>query len=219
MTSQAFDSSHAQGSEEWFASRLGKVTASRVAEVMSKGRGDAPSLTRDKYLTELLTERLSGNRVEKPTTAAMRRGNELEPAARTAYESYEGLIFTGQTVKQVPLIDHPTIAMFGASPDGLVGDNGLLEIKCPESLQHVRVIETKKHDPKYEWQMLAQMACTGRDWVDFVSYDDRMPEGLEYGCYRFHRDPARIVEMEREIIAFLRELDEREKAMRERMAA
>lgn len=214
MKSREFDDSITQGSEEWLASRVGKVTASRVADVMSKGRGTAPSITRERYMQELLAERLSGNPVKRPMTAAMRRGIELEAAARSAYESYEGLIFTGQTVKQVPLIDHPAIAMFGASPDGLVGDAGLLEIKCPESLQHVRVIESKKHDPQYEWQMLAQMACTGRDWVDFVSYDDRMKdEKNQYRCYRFHRDPARIVEMEREVIAFLQELDEREKAI------
>lgn len=214
MKSQEFDNSHTQGSEEWFASRLGKVTASRVADVMSKGRGSAPSATRKNYMMELLCERLSGTQVELFQSAAMRRGTELEPLARVSYELTKGV-----SVDLVPLIDHPTISMFGASPDGVVGDSGLLEIKCPNTAQHIAVMQSGKHDPQYEWQMLAQMSCTGRDWVDFVSYDDRLPPPLDYVCYRFERDPARIIEMEREITAFLRELDALEKQMRERMAA
>lgn len=203
-----------QGSDEWHASRLGKVTGSRVADVIAKGRGGGPSATRRNYMMELLCERLTGSWVETFQSAAMRRGNELEPLARTTYELDKGV-----SVALVPLIDHPTIAMFGASPDGLVGDAGLLEIKCPNTAQHVDVIRSGKHDPQYEWQMLAQMSVTGRDWVDFVSYDNRLPDPLYYACYRFERDGARIIEMEKAVIEFLQELDALEKDMRERMAA
>lgn len=207
--SQAFD---AQQSEGWFEQRLGRVTASRVADVMAKGRGGAPSATRKNYMMQLLCERLSGEREDFFQTAAMRRGNELEPEARFAYEMQ-----SAELVTEAPFILHPTIKGFGASPDGLVGDAGLLEIKCPNTAQHVAVIQSGKHDPQYEWQMLAQMACTGREWVDFISYDDRMPSPLDYACHRFERDSKRIIEMEKAIVEFLQELDALEKEMRERM--
>lgn len=202
-----------QGSDEWFAARLGKASGSRVADIMAEGRGGTPSATRKNYMMQLLCERLSGTRVETFQSAQMRRGNELEPVARFAYEMQ-----TVELVTEASFILHPTIENFGASPDGLVGDRGLLEIKAPNTAQHVAVIQSQKHDPQYEWQMLAQMACTGRDWVDFVSYDDRLPPPLDYVCYRFERDSKRITEMETAVIEFLQELDELEKDMRERMA-
>lgn len=201
-----------QGSEEWFAARLGKVTASRVADVMAKGRGGAPSATRKNYMMQLLCERLSGEREDFFQSAAMRRGNELEPEARFAYEMQ-----STELVTEAPFVLHPAIKDFGASPDGLVGSEGLLEIKCPNTAQHVAVIQSEKHDPQYEWQMLAQMSCTGRAWVDFVSYDDRLPAPLDYVCYRFERDERRITEMGREVISFLEELDELEQDMRARL--
>ena len=203
-----------QGSDEWFAARLGKVSGSRVADIMAEGRGGTPSATRKNYMMQLLCERLSGTRVETFQSAQMRRGNELEPVARFAYEMQ-----TVELVTEASFILHPTIENFGASPDGLVGDRGLLEIKAPNTAQHVAVIQSQKHDPQYEWQMLAQMACTGRDWVDFVSYDDRLPPPLDYVCYRFERDSKRITEMETAVIEFMRELDALEKDMRERMSA
>ena len=204
----------AQQSDEWFEARLGRITASRVTDVMAKGRGGAPSATRKNYMMQLLCERLSGTREETFQSPAMSRGNELEPLARFAYE-----LNTGRAVAEAPFVLHPTIANFGASPDGIVGSSGLLEIKSPNTAQHVAVIQSGKHDPQYEWQMLAQMSCTGRDWVDFVSYDDRMPPPLDYVCYRFERDSRRIIEMESAVIEFLQELDELEKDMRKRMAA
>lgn len=203
-----------QGSDQWFAQRLGCVTASRVADVMATGRGGAPSTTRKNYMMQLLCERLSGTREETFKSAAMRRGNDLEPMARFAYE-----LLSDDVVKEAEFTLHPKIAWFGASPDGLVGNKGLLEIKCPNTAQHVAVMQSGKHDPQYEWQMLAQMSCTGRDWVDFVSYDDRLPSPLDYECHRFERDSKRIVEMESAIAEFLQELDELEKYMRSRMAA
>lgn len=202
-----------QRSEEWFSARLGRVTASKVKDVMAKGRGGAPSATRQNYMMQLLCERLTGKRDEGFTSAAMQRGTDLEPIARSAYEFNAGVM----TV-ETGLVIHPRIDGFGASPDGLVGADGLLEIKCPNTAQHIAVIQSGSHDSAYDWQMLAQMACTGREWVDFVSFDDRLPDELQYVCYRFHRDEKRIREMEMAVADFLEELAELERDMRERMA-
>ncbi|HHH9422929.1 lambda-exonuclease family protein [Pseudomonas aeruginosa] len=204
-----------QQSDSWWASRLGRATASRVKDIMAKGRGGAPSATRQNYMMQLLCERLTGKRDEGYTNAAMQRGNDLEPIARAAYEMYEDC-----EVVEVGLILHPSIDGFGASPDGVIllenGRRGL-EIKCPNTAQHIAVIQSGKHDTQYEWQMLAQMACADLESVDFVSFDDRLPEELQYVCFRYHRDEARIREMEAEVMAFLEELAELEHQMRERM--
>ncbi|HBP4696646.1 TPA: YqaJ viral recombinase family protein [Pseudomonas aeruginosa] len=204
-----------QQTDDWFAQRLGKVTASKVKDVMAKGRGGAPSATRQNYMMQLLCERLTGKREEGYTNAAMQRGNDLEPIARAAYEMYEDC-----EVVEVGLILHPSIDGFGASPDGVILlDNGRrgLEIKCPNTAQHIAVVQSGKHDTQYEWQMLAQMACADLESVDFVSFDDRLPEELQYVCFRYHREEARIREMEAEVMAFLEELAELEHQMRERM--
>ena len=203
-----------QRSEDWFAARLGKVTASKVKDVMAKGRGGAPSATRQNYMMQLLCERLTGKREEGFTSAAMQRGTELEPLARAAYE-----IRTGNIVDETGCFPHSKIDGFMASPDGLVGSVGLIECKCPNTATHVATLQSGRHDPQYDWQMLAQMACADRDWVDFVSFDDRLPEELQYACFRFHRDESRIRDMETEVKLFLEELAELEREMRERMAA
>lgn len=166
-------------------------------------------------MMQLLCERLTGKLEEGYTNAAMQRGNDLEPIARAAYEMYEDC-----EVVEVGLILHPSIDGFGASPDGVILlDNGRrgLEIKCPNTAQHIAVVQSGKHDTQYEWQMLAQMACADLESVDFVSFDDRLPEELQYVCFRYHRDEARIREMEAEVMAFLEELAELEHQMRERM--
>lgn len=201
-----------QRSDDWFLARLGKVTASKVKDVMAKGRGGAPSATRQNYMMQLLCERLTGCREEGFTSAAMQRGTDLEPVARSAYE-IDRNVMTVET----GLVLHPSIDGFGASPDGLSGEAGLLEIKCPNTATHVFTMQSGRHDPQYEWQMLAQLACTNREWVDFVSFDDRMPEPLQYFCARFERDEKRIREMEAEVRLFLEELAEIEHEMRERM--
>lgn len=205
-----------QRSTEWFAARLGCVTASRVKDVMASGRGGAPSATRKNYMMELLCERLTGKQggMDLSRNAAVQRGVELEPFACMAYEADKGVI-----VGETGLVMHPTIARFGASPDGLVGTDGVLEIKCPNTATHIATMQSGSHDPQYEWQMLAQMSCTRRGWADFVSYDDRLPEALQYVCHRFERDFKRIREMESEIKVFLEELDELEQEMRQRMEA
>lgn len=201
-----------QQSSDWFAARLGRVTASRVKDVMASGRGGAPSATRKNYMMQLLCERLTGKREEGFTSAAMQRGTDLEPVARSAYE-IDRDVMTAET----GLVLHPSIEGFGASPDGLSGDRGLLEIKCPNTATHIATLQSGRHDPQYEWQMLAQIACTDRDWVDFVTFDDRLPDELQYACFRFERDEARIRQMETEIKLFLEELAELEHEMRERM--
>src|SRR5690554_767596 len=206
-----------QQSEAWFSARLGKVTASRVKDVVAKGRGKEPSATRRNYMMQLLCERLTGQKEESFTSAAMQRGNELEPMARLAYELMQDC-----EVQEVGLILHPTIEGFGASPDGVIllpSGKGGLEIKCPNTAQHIAVLQSGKHDPQYEWQMLAQMACAELEWVDFVSFDDRLPEELQYACFRFERDEKRINEMESAVVEFLEELAALEIDMKERMAA
>lgn len=204
-----------QGSDEWFAARLGRVTASRVKDVMAQGRGNAPSASRKNYMMELLCERLTGKRNESFTSSAMQRGTDLEPLARSAYEVDQGVM-----IEEVGLIPHPSIEGFAASPDGVIQlrpGRGGLEIKCPNTANHVAVMQSGKHDTQYEWQMLAQMACAQLDWVDFVSFDDRMPEALQYARCRYERDEARIRAMESEVSAFLEELAELEAQMRERI--
>lgn len=205
-----------QLTESWRNARLGQVTASKVKDVMANGRGGAPSASRTNYMMQLLCERLTGTWEEGYTSPAMARGTELEPVARLAYELMQDC-----EVQEVGLIQHPKIKHFAASPDGVIAlpnGRGGLEIKCPNTAQHIAVMRAGKHDSQYEWQMLAQMACAELEWVDFVSFDDRLPEELQYVCYRYHRDEARIREMEKGVTDFLSELAELEADMRERMA-
>jgi len=202
-----------QRTEEWFAARLGKVTASKVSDVMAKTKSGYAA-TRTNYMMTLLCERLTGKREDFYVNAAMQRGTDLEPNARSVYEAESGLL-----VSETGLVIHQNIENFGASPDGLVGSDGLLEIKCPNTATHIEFLRTGKPDNKYQWQMLAQMACTGRQWCDFVSYDDRLPFALQYSCIRFERDNSRIAEMESEIIKFLAELSDIEAEMTTKMVA
>lgn len=206
-----------QLTESWRVARLGQVTASKVKDVMANGRGGAPSATRTNYMMQLLCERLTGTWEEGYTSPAMARGTELEPTARLAYELMQDC-----EVEEVGLIQHPKIKGFAASPDGVIilpVNRGGLEIKCPNTAQHIAVMRAGKHDTQYEWQMLAQMACAELEWVDFVSFDDRLPEKLQYVCHRYHRDEARIRDMEKGVTEFLADLAELEADMRQRMAA
>ena len=190
-----------QRTEEWYASRLGKVTASRVADVIAKTR-TGYSASRQNYLTDIVIERLTGKPTESFTNDAMLWGIETEPFARMAYE-----VETGNFVTEVGLIDHYSIANFGASPDGLIGDLGLLEIKCPNSKTHLETIMSNTAPTKYIPQMMAQMACTNRAWVDFVSFDPRMPEDLQLFIKRVPRDDSYIASLEQEVSLFLNEVE------------
>lgn len=191
-----------QGSEAWFSARLGKVTASRVADVVAKTKSGY-STSRENYMVELALERITGQRQEAYTNEAMRWGTDNEPLARAAYEA-----LTGCLVEEVAMIAHPTIDMAGASPDGLVDADGLLEIKCPNSATHLQTLRTKKPAAKYITQMAWQMACTGRAWCDFVSFDPRMPTGLQLFVTRIPRDQKLIDELETDVRSFLLELDQ-----------
>ena len=190
-----------QRSDEWFAARLGKVTASRVADVIAQTKTGYSS-SRKNYLTELLCERLTGTKAEGYSNAAMQRGTELEPVARSIYEMESGL-----TVIETGFVDHPEIAMTGASPDGLVGDEGLIEIKCPNPATHLETLLIKEAPKKYIPQIQWQLACTGREWCDFVSYAPEFPDDMKLFICRVFRDEGYIRNLELEIQAFLRELD------------
>ena len=190
-----------QGSPEWFAQRLGKVTASRVADVIAKTK-TGYSTSRDNYMAQLVCERMTGVVAESYSNAAMQWGTETEPLARAAYEAHEDVL-----VDEVAMIAHPTIEAAGASPDGLVGDDGLLEIKCPNTATHIDTLLSQLVPTKYMTQMYWQLACTGRKWCDFVSFDPRMPKELQLFIKRINRDDAYIDMLEKEVVSFLKELD------------
>lgn len=189
-----------QGSLEWLRLRAGKVTASRVADVIAKTKTGV-SASRAKYAGELVAERLTGAPAERYSNAAMAWGTEMEPEARSAYEYNRAA-----KVDQVAFVLHPTIGDSGASPDGLVGEDGLVEIKCPETHTHIETLLGQAVPAKYITQMQWQMACTGRAWCDFVSYDPRLPEPMRFFCKRVMRDDALITELETEVVAFLNEV-------------
>jgi putative phage-type endonuclease len=190
-----------QGSDAWFAARIGKVTASRVADVLAKTK-TGYSTTRDNYMAQLVCERLTGQKGESFTNAAMQHGTETEPLARISYEVAQNVL-----VDEVGFVPHPSIIMAGASPDGLVGDDGLLEIKCPNTATHIETLLSQTVPGKYNTQMQFQMACTGRSWCDFVSFDNRLPAELQLFVKRVPRDNMYIRLMEEEIVKFLNELD------------
>jgi len=197
-----------QRSDEWFAARLGKVTASRVADVIAKTK-TGPSASRENYATQLVLERLTNKQAESYTNAAMQWGTDTEPMARQAYELKRGLF-----VNETGFVDHPTIEMSGASPDGLVGTDGLIEVKCPNSATHMETMLTQKVPAKYIPQMMWQMACPGRNWCDFVSYDPRFPENLQIFIERVTYDPTYVRMLELEITQFLDEVTKKVEILR-----
>lgn len=190
-----------QGSDAWHQQRLGKVTASKIADVMAKTKSGYGA-ARANYMTQLLTERLTGEPTEFFTNAAMQWGTETEPKARGAYA-----FSTGNNIIEQSFIDHSEIEMTGASPDGLVGDDGLIEIKCPNSSTHIATLLGKAIDGKYMKQMQWQMDCIDRQWCDFVSYDPRLPVNMQMHITRVERDADMIEEIRSEVKKFLLELD------------
>lgn len=192
-----------QGSEEWKRTRAGKVTASRVVDVVTKIKSGAYSAARKNYMAELLVERLTGRPAAHYRSKAMDFGSETEAMARECYE-FE----TGNLIDQVGFIDHPLIPMAGASPDGLVGAVGLVEFKCPESATHLETLLGAPIPDEYMVQMQWQMACCpDRIWCDFTSFDPVMPEHMRRHTRRVLRDHAKIRELESEVRGFLIELD------------
>jgi putative phage-type endonuclease len=199
-----------QGSPEWFAARLGKVTASRIADVMARTKSGYAA-SRGSYMAELISERLSGTSYERFQNAAMQWGNDKEPEARVLYELLEDV-----SVAEVGFIEHPSLAMTGASPDGHIGEVGMVEIKCPMTHTHIETLIHNMVDTKYVYQMQWQMACTGRQWCDFFSFDPRMPVSMRYFKKRFHRDAQQIADIEREVRTFLLDLDQKIATLRQR---
>lgn len=191
-----------QGSDDWFAARLGRVGASRVADIIAKTKS-GPSASRQAYAVQLALERITGRREESYTSAAMQRGTELEAEARATYE-----MRTGVLVAEVGFVPHRIVEMSGASPDGLIGSDGLLEIKCPDSKQHLEYLQLATSPAKYRPQVQWQLACTGRQWCDFVSYDPRFPERLRLHVVRVRRDDEYIAEIELEIVKFLGDVED-----------
>jgi putative phage-type endonuclease len=194
-----------QGTPEWHQMRLGKVTASRVADILAKTK-TGPSASRQNYLIELALQRTTGIIEESYTNAAMEWGTQTEPQARVAYE-----IKSGNFVDQVAFVDHPTIAGFGCSPDGLVSDRGLVEIKCMQPKGHWEVIKTKEIPKNYWIQQQAQLSCTNREWNDYVGFNPIFPDKSQLFIKRTYRDEVFITEMELEIKKFLEEVEEETK--------
>lgn len=202
-----------QGTLEWMKMRAGKVTASRVADVIAKTKSGY-SASRANYMTELVIQRF-GVIAESFTTPSMQWGTETEPLARIEYEARNFV-----SVDQVDFVDHPTIKFAGCSPDGVIGD-GLIEIKCPNSTTHFEYLIADRVPQKYKPQMAWQMACTGAEWCDFISYDPRVPEGLQYFEARFYRheeECAELIEtLESEVVKFLNETEVMYEKLKEKL--
>lgn len=196
-----------QGSNEWHQKRLGKVTASRIADLLAKTKSGWGA-SRTNYEAQIIAERLTGQREETFKSAAMERGNEVEAEAREAYE-----FFNNVTVVETSFVDHPIVEMSGASPDGFVGGEGLVEIKCPNTATHLSTLLGGSIKGVYLKQMQWQMACTGREWCDFVSYDPRMPEHLQMHVQRIERDNDLIKEIEEQVVVFLEGVEDKIKKL------
>ena len=197
-----------QRSEDWYAARLGKATASRFKDAIAALKSGAPAQAQRDYLTELVVERLTQQPIQRFQNAAMTWGTEQEPAARAAYER-----ITGRIVEETGFVAHDTL-MAGCSPDGLVDWDGLIEIKCPwNTANHIETLLNgmpAEHIP----QVQGQMWITGREWCDFVSYDPRMPEALQLHVQRIQRDEAFIADLERRVTSFLAEVGNQVEALR-----
>ncbi len=190
----------AQRSDDWFANRAGKVTASAIYKVMAKTK-TGYGADRANYHAQLVAERLTGRSADSFSNAAMQWGVDTEAAARLAYAE-----LIGEGIPEIGFVDHPVIAMSGASPDGLVGFDGLVEIKCPNTATHIATLTGSNIDRKYLLQMQWQMACTERQWCDFASFDPRLPPEMQLHVRRVERDDALLAEIEGEVLPFLAEV-------------
>jgi len=192
-----------QGSDEWKQARLGHVTASNMADVMSKGKGSAEAVGRYKYKVKLVAERLTQTSGESFTNAAMEWGIEQEQFACIEYEASRNVF-----VERTGFWLHPKIQWLGVSPDRLVGDEGLIEVKCPNTTTHLGYLFENRIPPDYYKQIQCQLWVTGRQWCDFVSYDPRLPKRNQLLIVRTERDESLIKEMEAETIQFLSEVNQ-----------
>jgi len=192
----------AQGSDLWKRTRCGQASASKMGAIMAKGRDGKPSATRANIMADIIAERLTGVPIEGYQSADMKWGIENEPKARDLYA-----FMTNTEPTLAKYVPHPTIPFSGASPDGYVGDDGLIEIKCPKISGHLSTLLGGSIDGGYILQMQWQLACTGRQWCDFVSFSPLLPVHMQLFKKRIYRDPVKIVEMQREVIQFLSEVD------------
>jgi putative phage-type endonuclease len=197
-----------QGTDEWFAIRCGKVTASRIADIIATTKSGY-SASRANYEAQLICEILTGKPAESFTNAAMTWGTETEPLARAQYE-----LKTGNMVNQIGFVVHPIIEQAGASPDGLIDEDGCIEIKCPNTSTHLDTLLSQKVPSKYITQMTWQMVCTGRKWCDFVSYDPRLPENLQLYIERIELDEDYAKKLQNEVVMFLVEVNEKVEKLR-----
>ena len=198
-----------QRSPEWYALRCGKVTASRVADVVAKTKSGY-SASRANYAAQIIVERLTGTVADSFVSEAMQFGTDNESDALAAYCFYQHA-----KVSPAEFVPHPSIEMAGASPDGYVSERGLVEFKVPNSATHIETLLGKSVPGRYITQIQFQLACTGRAWCDFVSYDPRMPEHLRLFVQRVHRDDEMIAHLEGEVRSFLMHVDAKVKALNE----
>jgi len=192
-----------QNSVEWFEARLGKATASRFADCLGVTKTGKESAARKNYRSQLVIERMTGRVAESYTNGAMQWGTDTEPTARIAYS-----LHTGNTVETVGFMEHPELKA-GASPDGLI-DNGTggIEIKCPNTATHIETLLSQKVPNQYKWQIYGQMWICNLKYVDFVSYDPRVPDNLQLFVQRVERDEKAIEMLEAGVRTFLQEVDE-----------
>ena len=198
-----------QRTDEWFKARLGKVTASRVSDVLAKIKSGEAAVRRN-YKMQLATERLTGQKTDSYFNQAMQDGIDREDTARQIYEIVRDI-----KVEQVGFIDHPTIKMAGASPDGLLPDNGVLEIKCPIETTHTTNLLERKLPLKYKPQVQFQLASTKRQWCDFISYNPNFEPRLQLIVIRVERDDEYIEMLEVKIKEFLGEVEDMIKTLKE----
>jgi putative phage-type endonuclease len=204
-----------QGTPEWHAARCGRVTSSGIADLMRKVANGKPSKMRQTYLGKLVAERLSGQKAETFQSKAMEWGKETEDEAAQTYAFMHGI----NDMRKIGFAVHDRFEMWGCSPDRLIGDDGLIEIKCPQSATHIESLLGGPIDPDYVYQMQCQMAVTGRKWCDWISYDPRFPPEMQMHVRRVVRDPVVIVDLERAVTQFLSEVDDTVRRLRERFKA
>lgn len=190
-----------QGSDSWMQMRVGFITASEVWRLMPGAKGSYLK-ERDNYLAELACEILTNEPYQHFVTKEMERGKELEHLARSAFEGE-----TGQMVEEVAIIEHDTIKMLKGSPDGILGNDGCIEIKMPNTANHFKTIQTGKIDRKYIFQMNVVMMCGNFKYCQFISYDDRAPENLQLYIKRIDKDKLICENIHIEILKFCKELE------------
>ncbi len=196
-----------QRTDEWYQARLGKATASKFGDIMTLIK-TGESAARKNYRSQLVAERLTGQPSDNYTSSAMQHGIDNEELARLEYS-----LMTGNDVQEAFFETHETLQA-GASPDGYVDKDGLVEIKCPNTATHIETLKTKKIPKQYYWQIMGQLWITDRKWCDYLSYDPRLPQNAQLILIRVERNEEDITKLETEVTAFLKTVDEEEQFIR-----